>query len=122
MDEFFKSFSGSIVAETNLLTPLKAYPSQSQTFLMLDEFERNYHDYLRGITQILHTGGVGVMVFPQIHTDINTREKLNVEQMLKNYGCKILAVMVNNISFPAMFVHNWKNPIIERLIVVFQKK
>ncbi len=122
VDEFLKSFSGSIVAETNLLTPLKTYPSQSQTFLMLDEFERNYHDYLRGITQILHTGGVGVMVFPQIHTDINTREKLNVEQMLKIYGCKILAVMVNNISFPAMFVHNWKNPIIERLIVVFQKK
>ncbi|MHA1519722.1 MAG: TRM11 family SAM-dependent methyltransferase [Promethearchaeota archaeon] len=122
VDEFIKSFSGSIVAETNLLTPLKTYPSQSQAFLMLDEFERNYHNYLRGITQILPTGGVGVMVFPQIHTDINTREKLNVELMLKNYRCKILAVTINNASFPAMFVHNWKNPIIERLIVVFQKK
>ncbi|MHA1672262.1 MAG: TRM11 family SAM-dependent methyltransferase [Promethearchaeota archaeon] len=122
VDEFLKSFSGSIVAETNLLTPLKTYPSQSQANLMLDEFERNYHNYLQGITQILHSGGVGVMIFPQIHTDINTREKLNVEQMLKNYRCKILAVMVNNLSYPAIFVHNWKNPIIERLIVVFQKK
>lgn len=115
-------FTGSIVAETNLLTPLKSYPTHIMAQQMLHEFEHNYHQYLQGLTSFLDAGGIGVMIFPQIHTEENSREKLNVERLLGEYNCKILSVSVNGVEYPAYFVHNWKNPIIERLIVVFQKK
>lgn len=117
-----KPFLGSIVAETNLLTPRKSYPTHSEAMKMMQEFERNYSGYLHGILSILQPGSVCVLVFPQIHLDTDERLQFPIKELINGNNCRILSVSVNNLRFPAVFVHNWKNPIIERVIVVFQKK
>ena len=119
--EFVKNFSGSIVAETNLLTPLKTYPSPSEAHKLLQTFELNYRGYLQGIAQILPSQGIGVLIFPQLHTSTHERVSLNVERLLSMNGLQICQVRANSVKFPAMFVHAWKEPIIERQIVVFKK-
>jgi len=119
---FSKTFTGSIVAETNLLTPLKTYPTPRDANQILQKFELNYRGYLHGIAQILPQRGIGVLVFPQLHTTTHERISLNVERLLSMNGLQICQVRANNVEFPAIFVHSWKEPIIERQIVVFQKK
>ncbi|MHA1775130.1 MAG: TRM11 family SAM-dependent methyltransferase [Promethearchaeota archaeon] len=114
-------FRGSIVAETNLLTPRKTYPSRSEAIEMMHEFEYNYSRYISGILSILPPMGVCVLVFPQIHLKSHDRLQFPIKEMLKGYNCRILSYTVNNLEIPAVFVHKWKNPIIERVIVVFQK-
>ncbi len=118
---FLQDFNGSIVAEPNLLTPLKAYPSIFEAKKMISQFEENYNRYLKGIHQILPTGGICVLIFPQIHTEENNRLSLDIERLLNKYKFKICELKANNAKFPAYFIHAWKNPIIERQILVFKK-
>ncbi|MCF2139116.1 MAG: hypothetical protein K9W44_03580 [Candidatus Lokiarchaeota archaeon] len=115
-------YNGAIVAETNLLTPRKSYPSRSEALQMLHEFEHNYTQYFQGLMSILPVNGIGVLVFPQIHMNDDKILQFPVKRFLSEFNCKILSFQINNIEIPAIFVHNWKKPIIERLIVVFQKK
>lgn len=117
-----QEFNGSIVAEPNLLTPLKSYPLIFEAKKMISQFEENYNRYLKEINQILPTGGICVLIFPQIHTAENIRLSLDIERMLKIYNFKICEIKVNNAVFPASFIHAWKNPIIERQILVLKKK
>ncbi len=116
-----QNFKGSIVAEPNLLTPLKSYPLILEAKKMINQFEQNYNRYLKGINQILPTGGLCVLIFPQIHTAENIRLSLEIERLLKKHNFKICEIKANNANFPAFFLHAWKNPIIERQIVVFKK-
>ena len=109
------------MAETNLLTPLKTYPSPSEAHKLLQIFELNYRGYLQGIAQILPSLGIGVLIFPQLHTSTHERVSLNVERLLSMNGLQICQVRANSVKFPAMFVHAWKEPIIERQIVVLKK-
>ena len=118
---FLKEFNGSIVAEPNLLTPLKSYPLIFEAKKMISQFEQNYNRYLKEINQILPSGGICVLIFPQIHTAENIRLSLEIEHLLKKYNFKICEIKANNAIFPAFFIHAWKNPIIERQIVVFKK-
>ncbi|QEE14715.1 TRM11 family methyltransferase [Promethearchaeum syntrophicum] len=116
-----QNFNGSIVAEPNLLTPLKTYPSIFEAKKMINQFEENYNRYLKGISQILPTGGICVLIFPQIHTAENIRLSLEIERLLKKYKFKICEIKANNAKFPSFFIHAWKSPIIERQILVFKK-
>ena len=117
-----KEFNGSIVAEPNLLTPLKSYPSIFEAKKMINQFEENYNRYLKGISQFLPTSGICVLIFPQIHTIDNNRLSLDIERLLNKYKLKICEINANNAKFPAFFIHAWKNPIIERQIVVFKNE
>ncbi len=114
-------FNGSIVAEPNLLTPLKSYPSVFEAKKMISQFEENYNRYLKEINIILPIGGICVFIFPQIHTAENARLHLEIERLLNKYNFKICEIKANNAIFPAFFIHSWKNPIIERQILVFKK-
>ena len=116
-----QEFDGSIVAEPNLLTPLKTYPLIFEAKKMINQFEQNYNQYLKGINQILPIHGICVLIFPQIHTAENIRLSLEIERLLKKNNFKICEIKANNAIFPAFFIHAWKNPIIERQIVVFKK-
>jgi len=116
-----QEFNGSIVAEPNLLTPLKTYPLIFEAKKMINQYKENYNRYLREINQILPTGGICILIFPQIHTAENIRLSLEIERLLNKYNFKICEVKANNATFPAFFIHAWKNPIIERQIVVFKK-
>jgi len=116
-----RKFDGCIVAEPNLLTPLKAYPLVFEAKKMISQFEENYKKYLKEINQILPSGGICVLIFPQIHTAENIRLSLEIERLLNKYKFKMCEIKANNAKFPAFFIHAWKNPIIERQIVVFKK-
>ena len=118
---FLQEFKGSIVAEPNLLTPLKSYPLIFEAQEMINQFKKNYNMYLREINNILPLDGVCVLIFPQIHTAENIRLPLDINQLLTKYNFKICEIQANDIKFPAFFIHSWKNPIIERQIVVFKK-
>ena len=95
--------------------------SPSEAHQLLQTFELNYRGYLQGIAQILPPGGIGVLIFPQLHTSTHERISLNVDRLLSAFQLRICQVRANNVAFPAMFVHAWKEPIIERQIVVFKK-
>ena len=116
-----QEFNGSIVAEPNLLTPLKTYPLIFEAKKMINQFEENYNRYLKEINQILPSSGICVLIFPQIHTAENIRLSLDIERILKKNNFKICEVKANNANFPAFFIHAWKNPIIERQILVLKK-
>ena len=116
-----QEYNGSIVAEPNLLTPLKSYPLMIEAKQMINQFEENYNRYLKEINQILPSRGICVLIFPQIHTAENIRLYLDIDRLLNKYKFKICEIKANNAIFPAFFIHAWKNPIIERQIVVFKK-
>ncbi len=119
--EKFKEFDGSIVSEPDLLQPLKSYPSRNEADSIQKQFILNYHDYLDGIDEILHSGQVVVMVFPQIHLKGNRRLPLPIDLLLKEHGFELCYFTVNSVGVPCVFVHDWKEPIIERQIIVFKK-
>ncbi len=116
-----QEFNGCVVTEPDLLTPLKSYPLIFEAKKMISQFEENYNRYLKGISQILPTRGICVLVFPQIHTTENIRLSLDIERLLNKYNFKICEIKANNAIFPAFFIHSWKNPVIERQILVFKK-
>lgn len=116
-----QEFNGSIVAEPNLLTPLKSYPTSFEAKKMISQFEENYNRYLKEIYQILPTDGICVLIFPQIHTAENIRLSLEIGRLINKYNFKICEIKANNAISPAFFIHAWKNPIIERQILIFKK-
>ncbi|WP_371801722.1 hypothetical protein [Candidatus Lokiarchaeum ossiferum] len=116
-----KNFNGSIVSEPNLLTPLKKYPTYAKANALLDTFEKNYRGYLAGIRKILPKNGICVLIFPQFHISTNERVGLNIIQLLGDFGFKMCEFSIDSYKYPAHFVHSWKDPIIERQIVVFKK-
>jgi tRNA G10 N-methylase Trm11 len=118
---FSQKYNGSLVAEPNLLSPLKDYPTAHIAKQMMIEFENNYFSYFQGINQILKSGQIGVLIFPRIHTNQNNRVVFNYRELLANFNCSIVEFEVKNIYIPAVFIHAWKKHIIEREIVVFQK-
>ncbi len=116
------NYSGSIVSEPNLLTPLRTYPSDMEADALLRTFEQNYRGYLRGIQKILPDDGVCVFIFPQFHTSTHQRVGLDISKLLEDFGFAICEFPLGSEKYPAYFVHSWKDPIIERQIIVFKKK
>lgn len=116
-----RHFTGSIVSEPNLLTPLKKYPNYAKANALLDTFEKNYRGYLAGIRKILPKKGICVFIFPQFHTNTHERVGLNIIQLLGDFGFRMCELMIDSHVYPAHFVHSWKDPIIERQIIVFKK-
>ena len=119
--KFAIDFIGAIVAEPNLLTPREDYPTLPEARDMMELFENNYFRYFQGITKLLHTGQIGVLIFPRIHTNQDTRVTFDYQRLFSHFGFSVVSAKVNNVNFPAIFVHAWKKHIIEREIVVFQK-
>jgi tRNA G10 N-methylase Trm11 len=119
---FIANFAGSLVAEPNLLTPLESYPTLQEARDMMEIFENNYFRYFQGITKLLQTGQIGVLIFPRIHTNQDARVTFDYQRLFSNFGFTVISVKANNVTFPAIFVHAWKKHIIEREIVVFRKR
>jgi tRNA G10 N-methylase Trm11 len=119
--EKFENKEIAIVSEPDLLTPLKDYPPMSQAKEIMRKFEANYTRYLENIAKILTPQGICVFIFPQLHTKENQLLSLDIERLIKQKNFQICSFKVNNIQIPAYFVHSWKEPIIERQIVVFKK-
>ena len=118
----FTSDQAHIVAEPDLLTPLKTYPSVEEARHLLSDYMGNYREYLKNIKQILPADSQCVLIFPQLHLINNQREGLPLKQLLKDYDFEVSNIVFQNGNFPAIFVHNWKDPIIERQIVVFKHR
>ncbi len=120
-DSRIKDFNGCIVTEPDLLEPLTDYPSYAYAKDLREKFIRNYHNYLRGLTQILHVGQYAVMVFPKIHMENDERLGLPLEHILEEHGFELSYYSLNNLKVVGVFVHSWKDPFIEREIAVFKK-
>jgi len=117
-----ENFDGSIVSEPDLSTPLEEYPTISEANKLISQFSEKFSAYLSGFFKILSEKKVAVFIFPQLHTKENRRISMDLENLLEKNGFILCQTRINNISFPAVFIHQWKNPIIERQILVFKKK
>lgn len=118
----FTNFEGSIVSEPDLSTPLEEYPTTAEANKLISQFSEKFNAYLSGFSKILSQNSMAVFIFPQLHTKDNRRISLNLEDLMERNGFMLCETKINNISFPATFIHQWKNPIIERQILVFKKK
>lgn len=118
----FQNHIIGIVTEPDLLAPLKDYPVPTFAKKLIFAFEQNYSAYLGSFARIMSSESVAVLIFPRLHVRDHTRMSLNILKLLEKYQFEVCQFNINNIKFDAHFLHAWKEQIIEREIVVFQKK